>query len=399
MYQPNKKLLKKYADVLIKFALNDGKGVNEGEVVRVVIPESAKPLYGELQRAILESGAHPMMRYLPNGFNRQFYELANKDQLEFFPKEFVKSRIDLINHTVAIIAEDNPHELEGIDPKKIFMATKKTKLIRDWQFEKEQIGEYTSTIGLYGTPAKAKDAGLTLEQYWDQIEKACFLNEDDPIQKWKSILNKQEEIKKWLNDLQINSVRIKSKNIDLVLKIGEERQWLGGGGRNIPSFEIFTSPDWRGTEGKISLNKPLYRYGVKIEGISLEFSEGKVVKAIAKRNENMLKEMLSQKNADKIGEFSLTDSRMSNITEYMAETLFDENVGGQYGNTHVAVGMAYKEAYSGDSTKLKESDWNNLGFNNSQIHADVISTEDRVVTATLENSEEVVIYRGGKFTL
>ena len=55
--------------------------------------------------------------------------------------------------------------------------------------------------------------------------------------------------------------------------------WVGCSGRNIPSFEIFTSPDWRGTEGWISFNQPLYRYGNLVRGIRLEFSDGRVVRA------------------------------------------------------------------------------------------------------------------------
>jgi aminopeptidase len=72
------------------------------------------------------------------------------------------------------------------------------------------------------------------------------------------------------------------------VKIGEKRQWVGGTGRNIPSFEIFTSPDWRGTDGWIRFNQPLYAYGTLIEGVELEFKKGIIVKAMAKKNEKVL---------------------------------------------------------------------------------------------------------------
>ena len=65
--------------------------------------------------------------------------------------------------------------------------------------------------------------------------------------------------------------------------VGEQRRWLGGTGRNIPSFEIFTSPDWRGTEGTIAFTEPLHRYGGMIEGIRLRFERGRVVEATATR--------------------------------------------------------------------------------------------------------------------
>ena len=183
------------------------------------------------------------------------------------------------------------------------------------------------------------------------------------------------------------------------VKLGEKRNWLGGSGRNIPSFELFTSPDWRGTSGWIRFNQPLYRYGNKITGIELVFENGRVVKSKAKTNEKLLKEMIATKGADKIGEFSLTDRRFSRITKFMAETLFDENMGGPHGNTHIAVGMSYRDTYAGDASKLSKKEAEALGFNDSSVHTDMISTAPRTVTAHLKNGEEIVIYKHGQFVL
>ena len=75
--------------------------------------------------------------------------------------------------------------------------------------------------------------------------------------------------------------------------------------------------------------------------------------------------MLKSPNADKLGEFSLTDKRMSRITHVMAETLFDENISGPFGNTHIAIGRAYKDCFRGDARKMTAKDWANHGFNDS----------------------------------
>jgi aminopeptidase len=187
--------------------------------------------------------------------------------------------------------------------------------------------------------------------------------------------------------------------MDLIVGLGEGRKWLGGSGRNIPSFELFISPDWRLTEGKAKFDMPLYRYGNKVEGISLEFKEGLVVKSGASSGEEVLKEMIASENANKIGEFSLTDIRFSRITQFMAETLFDENFGGKYGNTHIALGNAYKDSYPGDPSKVSKEEWKKLGYNDSIVHTDVVSTENRVVTAFLESGEKIVIYKDGQFTI
>lgn len=124
-----------------------------------------------------------------------------------------------------------------------------------------------------------------------------------------------------------------------------------------------------------------------------------MVNATATENESLLKEMIAQKDADKAGEFSLTDRRLSRITKFMGETLYDENVGGPFGNTHIALGMAYKDAYTGDVANTTDEEWTRLGYNDSVIHTDMMSTTDRTVTATLQDGSEVVIYRGGEFVI
>ena len=250
-----------------------------------------------------------------------------------------------------------------------------------------------------GTPAGTHEASLKYPQYGQEIIHGYFLDKKDPVREWKKVQKQIENYSKKLNRLGIDSVHVEGDDVDLTVKIGKKRKWLGGRGANIPSFEIFTSPDWRGTEGWIRFNQPLYRYGNLIEGIELKFENGRVVKSKARKNERVLKEMIAVKNADKVGEFSLTDKRFSRITKFMAETLYDENMGGPYGNTHIAVGNSYHDAYAGDPSKNSKSDWAKLGFNYSSVHTDIISTTNRVVTATLKNGKKKVIYRNGKFVI
>jgi aminopeptidase len=83
----------------------------------------------------------------------------------------------------------------------------------------------------------------------------------------------------------------------------------------------------------------------------------------------------------------------------MAESLYDENFGGSFGNTHIALGSAYKDTYTGKINKLTDQDWENLGFNNSAVHTDIISTEDRTVTATLKNGQKIIVYKSGQFQI
>ncbi len=397
MFTPSPEILKKYADVLIKFALWSGRGAEKGDVVFVSISESARPLLPHLQRSILESGAHMMLNYQPDGMSRDYFELATDEQLDFVPKKYLLERVDLATHFVGIISETDKHELEGIDGKKIMRRGELMKFYMDARRAKEDRGELTWTLGLYGTPAMAQEVGLTEKEYWDEIITACYLDVDDPIAKWQKLFTQIEGTKDKLNSLSMESLHVEGDDADLHVKLGKNRRWLGGSGRNIPSFELFISPDWRGTNGWIRFNKPLYRYGNLIEGVELEFKDGHVVSAKASKNEQVLKEMIAVPNADKIGEYSLTDKKHSRITKFMGETLYDENVGGEFGNTHLALGAAYRDSYIGNPKEVSDESWHEMGYNDSSVHTDIVSTTNRKVTATLSDGTKKVIYANGEF--
>jgi len=396
-YQPSEEILKKYADVLVNYALGGGVGVKAGEVVQLRVPEVAKPLLLALHEAILRAGAYPLVFYTPDGLSRTFYELSSHDQLSFFPEKFMKGVVDQIDHTVAILAETDKRELEGIDSKKIMAFQKAHKPYMDWRREKESAGDYTWTLAMYGTQAMADEVGLSLEEYWGEIINACYLDDPDPSTKWAELHENQEAIKAKLDALPIEKLHIEAENTDLWVALGARRKWLGGSGRNIPSFELFISPDWRGTEGKIQFTEPLYRYGSLIENAYLEFENGRVIKATATNGEQLLNDMIAVENADKVGEFSLTDRRFSRITKFMGETLFDENVGGEFGNTHIAVGAAYRDSYDGDPASVSDEQWEEMGYNNSVVHTDIVATSNRKVTAFLEDGSSQVIYEDGEF--
>ena len=398
-YQPPQEILKKYADLLVKFALNSGEGIKPNEVAIISGDDVSKPLLMEVYRSVLEAGGYPMMEMKASGVDKVLYSTASDDQLEFFAEDFMKAKVNMQDQYIKIFTEHDPHELSAFDSARIFRHQDAQKQYREWLFEKEGLGKHTWTAALWGTAAMAKEASVTLEEYWQIIIEACYLDYEDPVAEWRKIMSEQEKIKKTLSDMEIEWVNVKGENIDLNVQIGANRKWNAGSGRNIPSYEVFTSPDWRGTNGHIKFNQPLYRYGNLIENIRLEFKDGLVVKAEATKGQKVLDNMLKRENADKLGEFSLTDKRVSRITQFTANSLLDENVGGEFGNTHVAIGMAYKDCYKGKESEVTKEQWLQMGYNDSPEHTDIMSTEDRTVTATLQDGSKKVIYKNGMFTV
>ncbi|WP_121353333.1 aminopeptidase [Flavisolibacter nicotianae] len=398
-------LLKKYAQVMVHYALNDGKGINKGDTVFLVGQECTRDLFMAMAEEIYAAGGNLISNYQPNNLRsgslaRYLLLQGTDEQIGFFATPYWKGIVEATDHILFIVSEPDVHYLEDIPASKISRMNSARAPYMKMREQKEQAGKLSWSLCLYGTQSMADEAGLSLEEYWEQIIEACYLREEDPVGKWKAVQKEIETIKDKLDALEIDTLHIRGEDVDLAVKIGEHRKWLSGGGKNIPSFEIFTSPDWRGTNGTIRFNQPLYYSGKRISGVSLAFENGVVTAASASENEEALKEMIAQENADKVGEFSLTDRRHSRITRFMATTLFDENRGGEFGNTHIALGNAYKDTFTGDMATVKEEEWAAMGYNSCpKVHTDIISTSDRTVTAILRNGTERVIYRDGQFVL
>ena len=405
MMKLDENLLKKYAQVMVQYALNNGNGMSKGDTVLLVGQECTKDLFMAIAKEVYTAGGNLVTNYQPDNLReaslaRLLLQNGADEQISFFAKPYWQGLVDATDHILFIISEPDIHYLEGIPSSKISMMNSARAPYMKMREKKEQEGKLSWSLCLYGTQSMADEAGLSLEEYWEQIIEACYLREDDPVNKWRTVQKQIEEIKDKLDALEIEKLHITGDDVDLHVQIGEHRKWLSGGGKNIPSFEIFTSPDWRGTNGTIKFNQPLYYSGKRISGVSLKFENGVVVASSATENEDALKEMIAQENADKVGEFSLTDKRHSRITKFMATTLFDENMGGAFGNTHIALGNAYKDTFTGDMSTVTDQQWADMGYNSCpKVHTDIISTSNRTVTALLRNNTEKIIYRDGQFVL
>ena len=400
MYTPSQEILWKYADVMVNFALRWWNGINPWDVVFVQIPECAKPFYIPLQTVILKAWWHPIMQYLPDGVTRNFYENASDEQLSFIPEAYQRWKIQSMTHNILVIADSDLHELDGIQPSKMMKRIQANRKFRDLRDKKEREWKFSRTICMYGTEAMAKEACLSLEEYRNQIISACFLDELDPVQKWKEVNAETHRVKDKLNELKLEYVHVIWPDEDLKLKIWADRLWEAWWWCNIPSFEVFTSPDCRDVNGRMKCNQPLYRYWNLVEWIRLEFKDWKLISAHADKNDEILQEMVKIEWMDHLWEFSLTDARISKITHFMAETLFDENVGWEYGNTHVALWRWFDECYAWDKNRLEDVNFKkSIWLNMSPEHVDVISTAKRKVIWILWDGKEILIYENGKFMI
>lgn len=394
------KQLKRYADVLI-WGLQTAKSrrIARNDIVLVRFDLAAVSLAEILFAKLLKTGVHPLMRLNPTAMmEHDFYTLANSKQLVYIPpgEEDLFKRL---NGSISIFAPESMTHLAKIDPQKIARSVLSKTKLRDVLDKREAQKEFSWTLCMFPTDQLAKHAGISQKAYGAQVARACFLNSAAPVIEWQNIFKQAQRIKRWLNRLPVNALQVTSENVDLRISLGAKRRWVGISGRNIPSFEIFVSPDWRGTQGNFYADQPSYRSGNHVRGVHLRFKDGRLVKIAAEKGQSFVRQQLGMdKGAARIGEFSLTDKRFSRINRFMANTLYDENFGGPHGNCHIALGSSYSNTYAGKPVELTRPLKRKLGFNESALHWDFVNTEKKQVTAILKSGKEVLIYENGKFT-
>jgi aminopeptidase len=394
-----KLFLERYADVLL-WGLKTARRnrFHKKDVILIQYDQAALQLAEILYERIVEAGMNPVQRMgLTIGMERSFYEKAGVSQLVFHPPG-EKELFSNLHGRIYLHAPDSLTHLKSVDPERIGKVLVARKPLRNILEKREQEGLYGWTLCTLPTQELADQARTTPELYARQIIRACYLDRKDPVGKWTAIRQEATTIKSWLAGMKTSFFHVESEHCDLRITPGEQRKWAGISGHNIPSFELFLSPDWRGTEGTYYANLPSYRSGNYIAGVRLTFVKGVAVKISAETGEAFtIKQLRMDRGASRIGEFSLTDRRFSRIDRFMADTLFDENYGGQHGNCHVAVGASYTDTFAGDPATMTSTLKRQLGFNDSALHWDLVNTESKVITAHLKTGKRVIIYENGQF--
>lgn len=242
------------------------------------------------------------------------------------------------------------------------------------------------------------------EDLYLTIFKSCMIDENDPTANWNNYIEKTNAKVELLNDLEIKRLHYtNSLGTDLYVNLIPNAKWLGvGTGKekdmlvNMPSYEIFTSPDYHKTEGIVYSSKPLNYNGTLIEDFFLEFKDGKIINYDARKGKNVLKGIIeSDANSKYLGEVALVpiNSPIANMNLTFYETLFDENA-----SCHLALGDSFITIID-NYEKYSKDDLLAMGLNQSKIHVDfMIGTDDLNIDA--ETKDGIInIFKDGKFNI
>ena len=131
---------------------------------------------------------------------------------------------------------------------------------------------------------------MSLKDYEDFVFAATYSDKDDPVAEWLKIHEMQQQKVDWLAGKK--EVKIQGVHADLTMSI-EGRTFINSSGdKNMPSGEVYTSPVEDSVNGWVEFTYPVVRAGREVEGVRLEFKDGKVVKASAEKNEDYLIQVL-----------------------------------------------------------------------------------------------------------
>src|SRR5262249_18475951 len=128
---------------------------------------------------------------------------------------------------------------------------------------------------------------------------------------------------------------------------------------NMPTEEIFTTPDWRRAEGTVRSSRPLALYGEIVEGLQFTLRDGKIVEATADKGVDVVRgQLATDDQAAYLGELALVDgsSRVGQTHTTFVDTLYDENA-----TCHIAYGFGIAEVFRGEPGE---------GMNISNVHTD-----------------------------
>lgn len=338
--------LQKLAKLLINYSLK----LKEGEYVQLVGTALTEPLLKELYREAISVGAHPEVRIRLEEFEEILFKEGNEEQLGFI-SPVAEMGIKKYDAQLVLLGGQNTKGMSSVDPKKISMRMKSMKDLIKIRKDREAAGEFRWCGTQFPTHSSAQEGSMSLEEYEEFVFGAGLLHKEDPIAEWKRISAEQQKVVDYLDSK--NELHIISKDTDLKMKI-EGRKWVNCDGRvNFPDGEVYTGPVEDSVEGYIRFSYPGIYAGKEIEDIKLEFKEGKVVKASAKKGEELLLALLeTDEGAKRLGEIAIGTNY--GIEKFTKNMLFDEKIGG---TVHAALGASIP---------------NSKGKNESSIHWDML---------------------------
>lgn len=343
---------------------------------------------------------------------RTHYELAPDEAFTEYPEWSVVQRDEIIEKGGSFLwidAED-PDLLTDIPAKRLSNSQKAAgKALARYR---QAVGSDKVAWSIVAIPSEKWAAKVfpelepeqQIEALWEAIFKTVRIGGGDAVSLWKEHIEFLEKRAAQLNDNRFEKLHYSAPGTDLTIELPDKHIWMSGASKtpqgnpfiaNMPTEEVYTVPLKNGVNGFVRNTKPLVYQGNIIDGFTLTFEDGKIVKAKAEKGEELLKEMISSdEGAAYLGEVALVphQSPISDSGLLFFNTLFDENA-----SNHLAIGDSYPTCYDG-ARNLERGQLEELGLNTSIVHEDfMIGSADMDIDGITADGSKIPVFRKGNW--
>ncbi|MCF2621895.1 aminopeptidase [Collinsella tanakaei] len=401
----------RYASLVVRTGVN----VKPGQEVVIQAPVETQAFVRKLVKHAYGAGAgHVTVIWGDDEVTRLTYEHVDAAYFEQTP-EWQRVQLDSLAEMGAcfiFVEGADPQALAGIDPAKPAAASKARNTqcrafrrgldfnINPWCIAGAPVAAWARQV----FPGMCDEAAIY--RLWCAILSVARADGDDPESDWELHDATFEKNLRFLNEQHFVALHYTSENgTDLTVGLTDKHLWAGGCGEtpdghpffpNIPTEEVFTSPDCERVDGIVYSALPLIRYGSKVDGFWLRFENGVVVDYDAVVGRDVLTAILNtDEGARRLGEVALI-SKNTPISEsgiLFYDTLYDENA-----SCHLALGIGFAECYEG-GYEMTPEELRAHGVNTSSTHVDfMIGTDDMDIMGICADGTEVPVFVNGQWS-
>jgi len=359
-------------DRYAELAVRVGANVQPGQLVDVIAHVEHAEVVRAVARAAYRAGARYVdVYYSDQHIRRAMIEHADDELLSWTPPWILERAKHVGDERAAIIALIGDAEIDllaDLPGERVGRARMKELADETMRQINEQLNNWT----IIGVPnagwARQMFGEPDVDRLWKLVEFCVRLDADDPVEAWRDHVRRLQRRAQRLNELRLDAVRFSGPGTDLTVGLLPESRWQGAESltadglpfvANMPTEEVFTTPDSRRTEGQVRATRPLAMAGSVVRGLELRFEAGRISEVRAEEGADVVHgQLASDENASFLGEVALVDgtSRTGAAGLTFFEGLYDENT-----TCHVAYGGAYAEAVEGEPGE---------GVNVSTVHTD-----------------------------
>ncbi len=393
--------LERYADLIVNFGAN----VQQGQILDIGSGLGKEELTRALTASAYRRGAKFVdVYYWDPHLKRARVQYAADDVLDFVPSWYGERTLQLGDErgaTISLSGPVEPHLYDDLDPERLGRDV--FPRVKEWT---TVINERTVNWCIAPGPSPkwaelvhpSLDPEAALDTLWEQVLHVCRLDEDDPETAWHERNEALKGAAERLSERAFDAIHLQGPGTDLTVGLLPTSRWIGGGEEtvdgiqhmaNLPTEEVFTSPDPERVDGHVRATKPLYSQGRIIEGLTVRFEGGRAVEIDADSGAETLRALVAQnEGGDRLGELALVDreGRIGPLDTVFYDTLLDENAA-----SHLALGSAYDAA-------VGEEDRERL--NRSAIHVDfMVGSAEVDVTGITRQGERVPVLRNSIWQL